>query len=368
MGFPLRFVDWVIYQSPKSHPEEAAIEVSTTCNFSCLHCFRYAVKGFEERIMDIDLFKATLDNALRAGVKRVVFTGLGEPMLNPYILEMVELSKSSGLSVALNTNGFRLPELAAELVKLSVDEIFVSVDAFDPEVYARIRAGGDISVLSEGLNELIRAKLQRGRYRPIVKAIFTVNKLNVGEVGKALDYALRHGISEVIFSYYIHYPAGGADLDCLNDAECRSAFLRELSCALYKQLETGVRYTKPVFPPSTSRACPFASNRALFIRCDGAVAPCIYYSRSWSTKIMGIRREIKEVILGNVEVDELINVWRNCYLSMYFKLYFKYFPSCFDCQLQRYCSLTRSNEADCWGHSPTCAHCPYFHMLSYCPL
>jgi len=359
--------DWLICLRNDSRPRELIIEISTYCNYACIHCFRYGAKDFKQCFMSKDLFTKIINEAERVSVRRIIFSGWGEPTTHPSFMEFYRETKSRGFEVVLNTNGYRLATYSEELVKTELDELYVSIDAIDVELYSRIRRLGDLTIVSKGLLAVREAKKRLGFMKPIVKAIFTVNKLNVREIPKIVSYAKDMGISEVILSYYIPYQGGRLDIDCLGETDCREIFREKLREVALKSLETGVKITKPNINPSTTRSCPFAFNRALFIRCDGKVNPCIYYSRTWETKILGIKRRIREVVIGNVLSDDLMDLWRKN-ASLFFKLYFLSLPSCLDCELQDFCHLTMSNDSDCWGNQPSCAHCPYLHELSYCPV
>lgn len=367
LSVELRFGDWVTHLKESSHPAELMVEISTACNFSCLHCFRFSSERFSEQLMDTEVFRAVLSRAEEAGVTKLMISGWGEPTIHPYFVELLEEAKSRGFHVAINTNGYYLVELSEKLVELGVDEVYVSLDALDVELYSKIRRGGELSKITKGLEKLLKLKSSSELLRPEVKAIFTVTRLNVDEVGKVLTYARSLGVSEVFYSYYIDYPGAPPGLDCLGVPECRERFRERLVEVSMKQLELGPRVAKPNIAPTSFRRCPFASNRALFVRVDGKVSPCIYYSRNWRTRVMGVERRIREVVIGDITKEPLRDIWSR-YAEIYFRLYFTFIPSCLDCNLVDYCALTMSNEGDCWGYTPTCAHCPYLYMLSYCPL
>jgi len=316
--------------------------------------------------MGYDTFELILREGKEAKVSKLVFFGWGEPTSNPRMIEMLKAAKELGFTVALNTNGSTLEDIAEELVKLGVDEAFVSIDTFDIELYNDIRKPGDLLKVMGGLKKLLELKIENGSVKPQVNAIFTITKLNVGEVSRSIDFARALGISEIRFSNYIRYP-GGADLNCIDDRDCLEKLKGELDLVPLKILESGVRVMRPNLAPTTYRSCPFFSNRALFIRCDGIVSPCVYYSRDWRTEVLGVERKINEVILGDIKNESLIDIWRKSY-KMFFRLYFSRLPSCLDCNLVNYCLITKSNESDCWGNKPSCSHCPYLHGLSYCPL
>jgi len=163
------------------------------------------------------------------GVRRIVYTGWGEPTVHPRFMEFLEVAKKLGFEVVVNTNGSRLEELAVDFVRLGVDEVYVSIDAFDIKLYSSIRRFGDLSTVTRGLLTLKRVKADMFSVKPVVKAILTVTRANVGEVSRVLDYAVNTGISEVVISSYIPYIGGDPRLDCLGDEDCRMKLREELS-------------------------------------------------------------------------------------------------------------------------------------------
>lgn len=358
--------DWTVRLKPEARPREIAVELSTSCELGCVHCFRRSARGFTETYMELGKFSRILENAVQSGVEKVTLTGWGEPTMHPDFNRVMELLGSSGLRVVLNTNGRKLLELY-DIVVESVDELVVSMDAATLELYGRIRTGGSLPEVIEGLKKIARLKRLRPLARPTIKIIFTITKLNAREAGSLLKLARELAASEVIYSYYIPLP-GGSELDCASDAECVRSFVESVDKAKWEFPELGLRLTTPQRPPGAPGVCPFASSRALYVRVDGIVTPCIYYSRTWKTKLLGVERTVNEVVLGSALEESLLDIWRNRYQELYYRLAFKVMPSCFTCVLASYCPLTRTNELDCLGNYPTCAHCPFYHGLTYCPL
>lgn len=363
----MKTIDWSIYINSDSAPRELVIEISTMCNYACIHCFRNAAKNLVSCLMNRDLYMKILYEASSLGVKRIVLTGWGEPSIHPDLLFLLREAKKRGFEVALNTNGSRLVEIAEELIEMELDELFVSIDSFDVRLYSRIRRLGDLSRVVKGLLLLKDLKRRLGVSKPVVRAIFTITKLNLEDIIKAVDLAQEIGVSEIIYSYYIPLSDSDKHLDCLGDPSCREELRRIFRELSLRAFETSTRIARPSIEPAANRSCPFASNKALFIRCDGKVSPCMYYSRSWVTRIDGVKRSIREVVIGDLSREVLGDIWlRNS--RLFFRLYFLSLPSCLNCELRSYCDLNFSNEYDCWGESPSCSHCPYLHLLSYCPV
>ncbi len=93
-------------------------------------------------------------------LKRVVFTSFGEPLSHPRILDMIEAIRARDLAVTLGTNGTLLtPKVSAELVRLGVDRVVVSVDGVSPEMYENVR-GTQLQEVLNNLHGLTEAKKQ----------------------------------------------------------------------------------------------------------------------------------------------------------------------------------------------------------------
>ncbi|MEM0368272.1 MAG: radical SAM protein [Desulfurococcaceae archaeon] len=363
----LKISDWIIHLSENSHPHEVVIEVSTRCNLECVHCFRQSAHGFMYKDMSLNDFVKIVDNAISSGVKKLVFSGWGEPMANPRILDMIRYAKSKSLYVVLNTNGTMLVDLAEELVKIGLDELYVSIDAVDVELYGKIRRPGDLSSVSKSIAKITDLKQREASRKPVVKTIFTLTKFNQDQLDKLIEYSINMGIQEIYLSLYIHHPRGVQGADCIRDDKCLSELENNLERLSIKLMDSPLRIWLPNIESYTSRECPFVNNRALYVRVDGRVSPCMFLAYNWDVLIENTTRSIREFIIGDALKESLSEIWRR-QSNMIFKLSFNYMPSCLDCNLRRYCSYTLSTETDCWGNVPNCSFCPYNYKFSYCPI
>ena len=215
-----RYTNWVVRLREDSKPRTLVLELTTACNYSCIHCFRFASRDFKVTFMDEEFYHRIVKEAKDIEVRRIVYTGWGEPTVHPRFTEFLEDAKKLGFEVVVNTNGSRLEELAVSFVKLGVDEVYVSIDAFDIKLYSSIRRFGNLSTVTRGLLTLRKVKTEISSLKPTVKAILTVTKVNIGEVSRVLNYAIDTGISEIVISNYIPYIGGDLGLDCLGDEDC----------------------------------------------------------------------------------------------------------------------------------------------------
>ena len=360
--------EWIVELSRDTHPREVMVELTTACNYNCIFCFRRATDEPLNAFMSEETFSKLIKDAEEAHVTKLSFTGWGEVFIHPNALEFIKKSKEEGFKVLVATNGFLLPEVAEDLIKLGVDELYVSVDSLRSELYSMLRVGGKLSNVTKGLLEVYRLKRELGVRKPDVTLQMTINKANAPDLPKLPEYALRVGASRAVVSLMIPLtPEMERSLSCLASKEC----LKEIE-VMRDEVEKLAPYITVVMPNTSvaaERRCPFVSKGATYVRWDGSVAPCIYYAHSWRHSFQGIMRDIKAITFGNIRDKSLLDVWRHDnYVAFRFRTYFFRMPSCLDCPVRNYCSLTLSNEMDCWGNSPTCAFCPFSHDMVRCPL
>jgi len=118
------------------------ISITDRCNYKCVYC-RTGNEG--ALYPDLPLFDYLHMARLMVGlgIEKVRITG-GEPLLRHDVVEFVrELSALQTLSgrpldIALTTNGHLLSDLAQPLKDAGLKRVTVSMDAVDPERFARI--------------------------------------------------------------------------------------------------------------------------------------------------------------------------------------------------------------------------------------
>jgi len=319
-------------------------------------------------VMSKEVFNKVINELGSIDVKKVVFSGWGEPLTHPEIINFLKEVKDLGVYTVLNTNGSLLSRYADDLYRLDVDEIVVSIDSVETDVYESIRVGG---MLSDVVKGLLRINYLRGYgVKPTLTLWFTMNAINFNDIIKIPLYARNLGFNRVVLSHTIPLSRDYEEAITIYGNNELITKLTEVFDKLSKEvLAVGGQISLPKSRPSTERLCPFISNRALFIRWDGYVTTCIHYAHNWRYTFSGVDRYVYAVKFGDLREEKLIDIWRKPeYIRFRFRATFFTQPSCLDCTLVTYCTYTVSNIHDCWGNSPTCAHCPYSHDITRCPL
>jgi GTP 3',8-cyclase len=118
------------------------ISITDRCNYKCVYC-RSGNNGAQFPEMPITDYLRIARIFAGLGITKVRLTG-GEPLLRKGLLEMVaELGRmrtqeGEPLDIAITTNGHLLADLAQPLADAGLTRVTVSMDAVDPEHFARI--------------------------------------------------------------------------------------------------------------------------------------------------------------------------------------------------------------------------------------
>lgn len=118
------------------------ISITDRCNYRCVYCRTgnegalYADLPFADYLRMVRVF-------VGLGIEKVRITG-GEPLLRnglkDFVGKLANLRTAAGeqLDLAVTTNGHLLPDLAAPLKAAGLRRVTVSMDAVDPQRFARI--------------------------------------------------------------------------------------------------------------------------------------------------------------------------------------------------------------------------------------
>src|SRR6201997_576953 len=118
------------------------IAITDHCNYKCVYC-RTGNEGALYRDLPISDYLRMARIFAALGIRKVRLTG-GEPLLRKgvvnFVRELSMLPSADGepLELALTTNGHLLAEMARPLKDAGLDRVTVSMDAVDPDRFARI--------------------------------------------------------------------------------------------------------------------------------------------------------------------------------------------------------------------------------------
>lgn len=363
----LQFKEYQIVLEPKPDIKEIYIELTNACNLSCSHCYRLswnAKTSFMERI----IWQKILEDAKRcAYLERIVLGGIGEPLLHPDFIEILENTKKLNIRVSVTTNGFLLSEdICKRLVDFNIDEIVVSIDAYESETFFEKR-GEDINTLWDRLRRLKEIKSSQRKICPDIKAEMVLDRENATDIFKLIPKLLQFDIKTLYISQLIP----------VNEKMLSKVFYEKYpnEKALHWKKEVtrasmyaGVKVLLPEMGLNTHRFCRFVEGKKVVIRFDGEVSPCYRFLHNSKEFVFGRPKNIHSISFGNVLNEGLGDIWtKGKFIKFRFLEHMNFYPSCPDCEWADGCDMVWDIEEDCWGNKPSCADCLWARGLIFCP-
>ncbi len=160
--------DWTFRE--QAPPETLFLETTTICNADCVFCAYQYQDRFRsgKGVMADEIFEKALADyvAFTSGPteRHVNFTPLvGDPLVDPKIIQRVARCKAIGADVTFFTNGILLNRIDLRaLVATNVDRIYISTAPFDREAHERLyRTHGKYDDLLAGVQKLLDVRNEK---------------------------------------------------------------------------------------------------------------------------------------------------------------------------------------------------------------
>lgn len=148
------------------------ISLTEACNLRCIYCMPEEEVCFKKDngLTDEEL-KYLIDIFGDIGLKKIRFTG-GEPLLRKSIVELVSKAKEKKIEkIALTTNGVLLHKYLDELINAGLNEINISLDSLNEEVFKKITRGGNLSYVLDSIKKAVNKGIKVKVNTVIVKGI-----------------------------------------------------------------------------------------------------------------------------------------------------------------------------------------------------
>lgn len=196
---------------PLKAPYIMFIDPCGACNFRCGFCpcniSDFNVKE-RHQVMSFELFQKIADDMKKfeEKVKVVNLYGFGEPLLNPYVPDMVRYMKKKNVSneIRITTNGYCLtPDLNSKLIDSGVDLIRISVEALSEVDYEKLCGVKiDLSRYVSNIKDLY-LKSRESNTKIAIKIINSMiqnekeEQLFFDIYGKCADYVFRENVDNI---------------------------------------------------------------------------------------------------------------------------------------------------------------------------
>ncbi len=244
-------------------PRNLWIEATNACNLHCQICpTGSGTLGRPTARLSFARFKQVVDE-LSGSLIHVMFSGYGEPLLNPEIYDMVAYAHDRKIFTEIYSN-LLLPDDAAlrKLIESGLDLIVVAIDLAPQGQnwrYTRTTAE-DIARVKDRLLRLAELKKEYGSKLPVVRVSYPVTRDNASLLDQAAQLAQEVAAEEFVPKTVNTIIAGKSPQE-MKDKYVAEGFDR------YSRAKIG------------SGRCrwPYAG---LLIYANGEVTPCCYLGRN----------------------------------------------------------------------------------------
>lgn len=162
------------------------LSVTDICNFRCNYCLPEGYQGRpDEAFLSVDELYNAAYAFSQLGTRKIRLTG-GEPALRKDLPEIIErIARIEDIrTLAVTTNGYRLPKLIDDWHRAGLTQLNVSIDSFDANTFKQVTGhdrlhealAGVERAISLGLKVKVNAVLMRGINDDIQQALEFVKK------------------------------------------------------------------------------------------------------------------------------------------------------------------------------------------------
>ena len=173
--------------------EYLRLSLTDVCNFRCSYCLPegYAKARGLSPELGADEIRRLVTGFAALGLWKVRLTG-GEPTLRREFTEIARaVADVPGIRrLAMTTNGYRLPERAADYAAAGINAINISVDSLDPARFAAITGHDRLGEVLAGIDAARAAGIATIKLNCVL-----MRDVNADEIAAMVDFVATHDLS-----------------------------------------------------------------------------------------------------------------------------------------------------------------------------
>jgi MoaA/NifB/PqqE/SkfB family radical SAM enzyme len=296
------------------------------CNIHCIMCEEHSefsklqllrrLDGTPPRRMDISLIRKVVEEASRHGLREIIPSTMGEPLLYNGFEDILELCKEFNVRLNLTTNGTFPRKTVAEWARLIVpvtSDVKISWNGSTRETAESIMEGVKFERILQNVREFVRIRdeiASSGGNRCRVSFQLTFLESNIGELPDMIRLAAELGVDRVKGHHlWVHF----REIEQLSLRRSRES-IEKWNQVVRLAVEAAETYRLPsgkqvllenIFPldPSSDEIapeakCPFLGKEA-WVSAEGRFNPCCAPD--------ALRRTLGE--FGSVSERNLMDIW-----------------------------------------------------------
>jgi radical SAM protein with 4Fe4S-binding SPASM domain len=295
-------------------PQNLYLETTSRCNLKCKGCILY--KGSWEPQRDLSLKEFIMICDQLPELERTALHGIGEPLLNAELPNMIQYLKDRKAYVFFNSNGVLLDEkLQVQLIDSGLDELRISLDAASPAGYKAMRDSDKFNRIVSNVQVFSKRIESLQVFNPKLSLWYLGTRENISELPDFVRLAASLGVTEVYLQrlVYFHDDEGyglARPEKTLMDSDVPVNELINASDEIAKQLGVQFNASGLSSPPESVQTngrnsmpwkrC-YRPKTLMYITANGNVLPCCISPFATS--------DYDSIILGNVFDSSLAEIW-----------------------------------------------------------
>jgi len=171
-----------------------------TCNLHCIMCEEHSIYNKrsenKHRLMDFTIIKKVIESASRHGLKEIIPSTMGEPLLYPQFEDIIDIASKKRLKINLTTNGTFSGRPARDWairILPVISDVKVSINGSNVTLNESIMNGINMNQQLENIRELItfRDELKtNGSTAPTITFQVTYMEQNLNDLPDLLKLAI----------------------------------------------------------------------------------------------------------------------------------------------------------------------------------
>ena len=264
----MKLIDKLYYHTLKPDlPRVIMIEPTNSCNLKCHMCDYQKQFTGERSYLSLKEFELII--AQFPSVRELIFCGLGEPLLNKNIFEMISLAANKKINfINLITNGILLTEKCfTALIKSGLTRIQISFHSTDSEIASKINGA------PPGIHDVLRTNILnalkiRNDARPELYFVLNsvINNINYNDIFDLIDFCEVNKVDEISF---VQLTTIFGKYDSFNIGENQAKILVKEIRAKFKKSKLKISFLSG---NETGRC--YQLWNFLMIHADGNISPC----------------------------------------------------------------------------------------------
>ena len=280
------------------------VEVTSCCPGKCTYCpHTTRADVWKSRHMQPETFAALYP--IMKKTTRVHLQGWGEPFLNPWFMDFVELARRAECAVSTTTCGLRMDEALAErLVNSGVDIIAFSLVGTDEESNAA-RAGVPFSRVEEAVRMLQAARKKHNAVHLEIHLAYLMLASNVEAVRGLPKLMEDWGVHAVVVSTMDYIPSPEMEHEAFapherEKIEAARVVLEEVGAAVRA---SGRDFYASLPASEPAPCCRERAHRTLYADASGEISPCVYLNVPMDAE------QPRRTVFGQVNETDPTEIW-----------------------------------------------------------